>query len=288
MKLLILVIGILIAGYFIWQKIELTKFCVTNYEIKTDKVQNSMKAVLIADLHAHVYGAKNEKLISAVTGLKPDVILIPGDMIVGKYVEDYHISLEFLQEMVKIAPVYFSNGNHESRPTLEERPYSGDFRKYQSEVEALGVHILNNEVQCLELNQNKIMISGLEIPLNCYEKGHKTSLPEGFVTKKIGANQDEVFSILLAHNPAYAQVYQAWGADLTVCGHTHGGLIRIPGIGSVFSPQFEFFPKYDAGHFEKDGKHVVISKGLGTHTFHIRIFDRAEVVLLNIYKNNNV
>ena len=80
----------------------------------------------------------------------------------------------------------------------------------------------------------------------------------------------------------YAKEYADWGADLTLCGHNHGGLIRIPGVGSLISPQFQWFPKYDAGSFEFDGKKVIVSRGLGTHTFHIRIFNRAELVFVVI------
>ena len=74
----------------------------------------------------------------------------------------------------------------------------------------------------------------------------------------------------------------AWGADISVCGHTHGVLVRIPGFGSVISPQLTPFPKYDGGFYQVNGKNICVSKGLGTHTFHIRIFDRAEVVMLKI------
>ena len=95
-----------------------------------------------------------------------------------------------------------------------------------------------------------------------------------------------MFQILLAHNPAYAREYIRWGADVTFCGHNHGGLIRIPGIGSVISPQFTWFPKYDAGDFKQEGNHVIVSRGMGTHTFHIRIFNRAELLSVTLLPEN--
>ena len=90
--------------------------------------------------------------------------------------------------------------------------------------------------------------------------------------------QPELFQILLAHNPAYAPHYASWGADVAFCGHNHGGLIRIPGVGSLVSPQMTLFPQYDAGEFEINGRHVIVSRGLGTHTFHIRVFNRAQLL----------
>ena len=80
----------------------------------------------------------------------------------------------------------------------------------------------------------------------------------------------------------YFDNYAAWGADLTVSGHLHGGIIRIPGIGGVISPQAKLFPKYDAGHFRKDGKDLIVSRGLGTHTVNIRIFNPAELSVIHL------
>ena len=152
------------------------------------------------------------------------------------------------------------------------------------EVRKSGVHILNNASTELTLHGEKFCISGLEIPLECYGKGSYEPLPEHFIQEALGEAKKDAVQILLAHNPMFAKEYADWGADITVCGHTHGGLVRIPGIGSVISPQFELFPKYDAGEFEFDGKKVYVSKGLGTHTFHIRVFDRAEVLMIRINK----
>ena len=107
---------------------------------------------------------------------------------------------------------------------------------------------------------------------------------EHFIRDVLGDAKQDSVQILMAHNPMFAKEYAEWGADVSVCGHTHGGLVRIPGIGSVISPQFELFPKYDAGEFNFGDRKVYVSKGLGTHTFHIRVFDRAEVLMIRINK----
>ena len=86
----------------------------------------------------------------------------------------------------------------------------------------------------------------------------------------------------LAHNPIYFDSYAWWGADLTVSGHLHGGIIRIPGIGGIITPQAKLFPRYDAGQFKKNGKNLVVSRGLGTHTVNIRIFNPAELSVIRL------
>lgn len=272
---------IIIICYIIWQHMELKKFEVTSCQIHSDKIAEPMKLVMISDLHSHVYGKNNEPLFRAVAEQKPDLILIPGDMIVGKKPDSYDTAYEAFAGLVPIAPVYFCNGNHESRPAQKNMPYTAAFLAYEKKVKALGVHILNNKTSHLNVGENKITISGAEVDIGYYAKGKRIPLPEGFLVKKLGMPGED-YHILLAHNPAYSEQYASWGADLTFCGHNHGGLIRIPGLGSVISPQLELFPKYDAGEFVFGKKHVLVGRGLGTHTFHIRIFNRAQLVAVEL------
>lgn len=279
------VIGILlllVVIYIIWQYFELKKFRVTPFEYHTKKIQGSLQLAVLADLHAHVYGKDNDILLESIRELKPDLILIAGDLIVSRYPKTYEISYRFLRELVKIAPVYFSNGNHESRVSRVQVVQTEAFLEYEKKVSRLGVHILNNESEIVQVGEEQICISGLEIPLGCYGKGKYEPLKMEFIEEALGEAENRHLQILLAHNPRFAQDYAWWGADLTFCGHNHGGLVRIPGIGSLISPQYELFPKYDAGEYDIIGKKVYVSKGLGTHTFHIRIFDRAEVLSVKI------
>lgn len=72
------------------------------------------------------------------------------------------------------------------------------------------------------------------------------------------------------------------GADLTVAGHVHGGVMKLPLLGGVISPSFRLFPKYDRGMFEEYGKRMVLSRGLGMHTIPIRIFNPGELVVIHL------
>jgi len=284
MKFLLVIIIFIIICYCIWQKLELGKFEVNTYDIKTKKVSKSKKIALIADLHSHVYGKNNDILIEKLKEMNPDLILIPGDLIVSKKVEKYAVAYELISEISKIAPIYFSNGNHESRLKKKDHPCKKEYLKFEESLFQLGVHILNNESLEQIWDKDEFCIHGLDLDLDYYAKGKTKEMKaldmEGFLGKLEKENQ---YHILLAHNPAYCKQYAMWGADLTVCGHNHGGLIRLPNGRSFISPQFKLFPKYDAGHFIfENNKNVVISRGLGTHTFHIRIFNRAELVQINI------
>ncbi len=133
---------------------------------------------------------------------------------------------------------------------------------------------------------NRVQLSALELELDYYEKGRIVPLEPNYLKERLPDRREDLFRILLAHNPAYAEEYIRWGADVTFCGHNHGGLVRIPGIGSVISPQLTWFPKYDAGRFQVGDRSVIVSRGLGTHTFHVRIFNRAELLAVKFLPEN--
>ncbi len=283
MDVLIGIIGVIVLLYIIWQHQELKKFQIMSYEMSTEKVNDNIKIVVIADLHSFSYGEGNARLLHAVSDANPDLILIPGDLIVTSITAKYDISLQFIKQLCGLGvPIFYSNGNHESRAQLSEFEYRHIYRQYRRYLNQYGVISLNNGSCEITLKGVPIRVSGLELPLYSYDKGKKPYLEEDFIKNQLGSASNDRLQILLAHHPAFAEQYTQWGADITVCGHNHGGLVCVPGIGSIISPQFVPFPKYDAGEFTIDGRKVYISRGLGTHTFHIRICNRAELMVITI------
>lgn len=95
-----------------------------------------------------------------------------------------------------------------------------------------------------------------------------------------------MYTILIAHNPVFFETYANWGAELIVSGHLHGGIIRLPLVGGVLSPQVSFFPKYDKGLFKKGSSVMAVSAGLGKHTIPVRLWNPAELLIINL-KNKN-
>lgn len=280
---LIGIIGVIVPAYIIWQRQELKKFQVTHYKMSSAKVRNPVKIAVISDLHSFSYGEGNGRLLRAIREESPDLAVMPGDLIVTAKTEGYGVALQFVRSLCALGiPVYCCNGNHESRASLPELGCMDAYSQYYKELLQAGVVMLNNRGEELKVNGDRIRISGLELPLYSYEKGKKPFLEEGYVADKLGKADCGCLQVLLAHNPSFARQYAAWGADATFCGHNHGGLICIPGIGSIMSPQFQPFPEFGAGEYTVDGKKIYISRGLGTHTFHIRIFNRAELMMVSI------
>lgn len=267
-------------AYVIWQAWELWHFNRTRYEVCSDKLKEEHRWVVLADLHLWRYGKHNERLLAAIREEKPGAIFVPGDLIVHTKPERFFVAEELMEQLTAIAPVFFSNGNHESR--LEDQEHSNyiAYQRLKTRMLELGVHILNNERELVRVGKDELAVIGLELPLSYYKKGVDTPLAQEELSRFLGEPDDRHYQILLAHTPKYVPEYLAWGADLCLCGHYHGGLVCLPGIGSVISPQFELFPKYSFGRFDRGAQTALISRGMGTHTFHVRIFNRSELLVV--------
>ncbi len=264
---------------------EIVTFKVTHYNIKSEKLNklnHERKIVFLSDLHNNRYGKNNEKLLAAVKEQKPDLIVIGGDMLVGKADISSKVAENFVSRLTEICPVYYANGNHEQRMKVYPETYGTAFEEYKNKLEKNGVVFVENEYVDLNWDDCQVKIYGLEIPVEFYEKFRKQTLPVDVVREQIREPEADCYNILLAHNPTYTNTYLEWSADLILSGHFHGGVVRIPKLGGIITPQWHMFPKYSGELTEKDGKHVVVSKGLGTHTIKVRFSNLAEIVVLHI------
>lgn len=264
----------------IWR--ELHGFCTRRYTVYTEKVKKSVKITFLSDLHGKMYGPHNQKLIQAVSKEKPDAILIGGDMVTRTDAHTDQTALELVQELSKIAPIYMANGNHEQKMKERSAYYKGRYKAYREELEKLGVTMLENCSCQVEIKGEIIEITGLEVPLRCY--GHFSHVPvsKSEIEARIGAPRQMGYQILLAHTPAYIKSYLEWGADMVLCGHLHGGIIRLPLIGGVITPQAELFPRYSGDIYKEGGQCSIVSRGLGTHTINLRYLNQAELVAVTI------
>lgn len=282
--IIVFLIMVIVTGYIVWQKKELKKFMVSEYELVSDKIKKDLYIAVIADLHGFEYGENNKDMLAVLFEKKPDQILIVGDLIVSKFPETYEAAVALLTQLTKIAPVFYVFGNHESRVNSREMKFYPAFANYLREIKKMGVVLLNNAFIDLKPETGNIRLYGLEIGLSYYEKGQAIPMEPDYITSCIGTPQKNRFTLLLAHNPSYCRQYADWGADLILCGHNHGGLIQIPGLGSIISPQLTWFPSYNAGLYQIPHSHAtaIVSRGLGTHTYHIRINNRAELVFIRL------
>ena len=274
---------------------ELHHFRVTHYTIESQKFKGfsrDLNLIFLSDLHNRVYGEKNEPLLQAIRNEKPDLILIGGDMLVGKEDASYDIALDFTSQLPEIAPVLYATGNHEQRMREKPEIYQAAYADYRQQLKDRGVLFLENGSCRIEAGTVLLEISGVELPSASYKKLKKLPIQASDIAEylhkdSVSVTEDSVYRILLAHNPAYMNAYKGWGADLILSGHLHGGVMRLPGIGGVITPQAFLFPKY-SGEMTKEGEQtIIVSRGLGTHTINIRLFNQPEVVSICLKRSEN-
>lgn len=278
--------GAVLAVYMIGEIMrELGRYQVVHYQIEAAAFTEDtpeMKIVFLSDLHNREYGEKNAKLVEDIRRENPDLILCTGDMLVGREGASFENAASFMKQLPEIAPVYYASGNHEQRMKEEPDKYGEVYLEYKKELVDAGVRYLENEHAQIDWNGRTVVLHGLEIPAECYGKIHRHILEEEEITERLGAPEKDAYNVLLAHNPEFAGEYKEWGADLVLSGHLHGGIVRLPVVGGVVSPRFCFFPKYSGDCYKEGEKTVVVSKGLGTHTVNIRLWNPAELIVLHV------
>ena len=286
-KIILIIVAVFIVYCLIEMIRELRDFRVTKYRICSQKlngIKREKKIIFLSDLHNRMYGEENERLLESIRNQHPDLILIGGDMLVRKDGNSYDKTVHFLAKLPGICPVYCANGNHEQK--LKELPdkYEQSYEEYKKALTASGIHMLENASETVKLEDVPVKLSGLEIPLGAYARFGRKELSLKEITDRIGEHGDD-YQILLAHHPGYMKEYLAYGADLILGGHYHGCVVQLPGIGGVISTNFTLFPKYSGGIYPEGEQTAVVSRGLGTHSVPLRLWNWPELIVLELSGN---
>lgn len=240
----------------------------TRYFLNSKNKDLRLRLAVASDLHGMGY----QKVLEILEREKPDLILIPGDLM-----EDYQMAdpndegFAFLRAAVSIAPTYYSLGNHETGAYHQGKPWSKPQKKplpahAKEYIAATGAILLDNE----QVAHKDLWICGLTSGLD-----GKVNCPDLSVIKAL--KESKGFRILLCHHPEYFMPHiQSTDIELTVSGHAHGGQWRLFGRGA-FAPGQGILPKYTSGVLEN---RCVISRGIGNHTVYPRIFNTPEVVMV--------
>ena len=260
---------------------------VTRHDIVSGKIPegfHNKKFVFLSDLHNNSFGKDNDKLFALLEKEAPDFILVGGDMLVSKRENAADVAIPFMEKLASQYPVYCANGNHEARLLWkeEEYPEAGEiYRTYIEHLKKAGICHLCDETATISMGKDQIYVSGLEPEQRSYKKLELEPMTAEEIASKIGTKKND-FHILLAHNPAYFETYAQWGADLTLSGHVHGGIMRLPILGGVIAPSYHLFPKYDAGAFSMGDQKMIVSVGLGSHSIKIRLFNPPKIDVITL------
>lgn len=234
-------------------------------------------AVFLSDLHGKTFGQGNETLVRDVVEADPDAVFIGGDMTVvrKKTVRGTEALNGLLSGIRDRFPVYYAEGNHEHRMADRFR------EEWMAALLRNHVKLLSNETAEIRRGNDSIRIAGVTLPENCFRKFRKAPLGKEWFRETLGGKEE--FTVLLLHSPSYFDEAADYGAELVLSGHYHGGTIRIGGRG-LMTPDFVFFERRVRGLFERKGKKLIVSAGLGTHSINLRVNDPPELVKITLRK----
>ncbi len=262
---------------------DMHRFVTSCYSISSDKIARDIRIVLLADLHDNVFGRHNAALLEAIDAAGPDLVLCAGDMITAHHDPDDQRGEEACALLMTLGfryPTLVINGNHETKIDERRHLYGDMYDTYEASVLSAGAVILRNEK--VVFPALGMAVTGLELPLSHFGHFRLKELTDGDMKDLAGVPDREYFNILIAHHPDYFPQYASWGADLSVAGHLHGGIVRLPLIGGLVSPRYLPFPRYAGGLYHRGESSMIVSRGLGMHTLPLRLFNPCELVIIEL------
>lgn len=221
------------------------------------------RIVQISDLHNAKFGKNNQKLVGRIRECEPDMIVLTGDLVDSNHT-NVDRAVQFVDEIVKICPVYYVTGNHEY--WLEKSEYD----ELMDGLIGAGVVILDDQVVEISRGDAKFRLVGLD----------DKSLADG--TLEALLSDEKELTVVLVHEPQYLVRYASIGVDLVLSGHAHGGQFRLPFVGGIVAPDQGFLPEYTAGEYYMDGTEMIVSRGLGNSVIPARLFNYPEIVCVEL------
>lgn len=262
---LLIVITLLLFCNFQNKHLETTHYTYEAEQLGVDL--DGYRIVQISDLHNAKFGKNNQKLVDRIRECAPDMIVLTGDLVDSNHT-NVDRAVQFVDEIVKICPVYYVTGNHE---------YWLDTYEYEKLMDGLasaGVVILDNQVVEISRGDAKFRLVGLD----------DKSLADG--TLEALLSDEKELTVVLAHEPQYLARYAGTGVDFVLSGHAHGGQFRLPFVGGIVAPDQGFLPEYTAGEYYMNGTEMIVSRGLGNSVIPVRLFNYPEIVCVELVEKH--
>ena len=276
LTLLFLIALLALLGGALWQNIcyNRTHYTAEFYQIHSRKLTQSCRVVFLTDVHLREYGQDNCELVQDVRNLAPDLILLGGDLVTYGEGTNYDNMLSLCSQLSQIAPVCGVLGNHE-----DELYFLDNDRELVDRFTAAGVTILRNQEARYTIHDNVISILGVEgSPADFYNYGASAFMDA------VETQTDYDLRICLAHVPTYfTEHLENYSFELGLAGHTHGGIVRLPKVGPLYSAEEGFLLDYAGGSYAlANSATLIVSRGLGDSSRVPRINNVPELSVIDI------
>jgi uncharacterized protein len=243
---------------------------------------NGLKIVAISDIHGGSRGVTEEKIryvVQKANEQNADLIVLLGDYVSQQYSNRAELKMpmetvaENLKGLQAKCGVYAVLGNHDG--------WYND-GKVKTELERVGITVLENEMKVIEKDGQKFRLLGLKdhLKLNSWYSFDTD------IRNVVAKNEQVGDFIVLEHSPDILEVlsyHKTLGKDfkLMLAGHTHGGQVWFPVLGTPVVPS-SFGQKYSYGHKRENNMDIFITSGVGTSVLPIRFMMPPEIAVLTI------
>ena len=274
--IILIIIILLISSILLYSRFIATKgLKIKEYKVVNTKITDSyhgLKIVHLSDVH---YGSTiNEKelnnIVDEVNKLNPDIVVMTGDLLDERLSYDKDIIIKYLNKIEAKLGKYAVSGNHDI--PLDDYNYI---------VKESGFTNLDNKYELIYSKSNEpIVISG--IGYSNEDIGIKTEQFDKYIFELKADDIKPIYSILLVHEPDTVDSLNLDNYDLILAGHSHGGQVRLPIIGKLYTPQGS--KKYYDEYYKINNTDLYISSGLGTSLYKFRLFNKPSI---NFYRITN-
>jgi len=219
-----------------------------------------MRVVLLSDIHAGAFKKRDwfERVVTETAALHPDLLLLGGDYVVDRAepVNELHVFSTLHAPLGK----FFVLGNHDCM----DRP-----QEIRSAIASFGYEDLTNRSVELESNGRRFELAASDDLWLGNPKSFKRS-------------SAAIPHITLSHEPDILMDMKEGKTDLVLAGHTHGGQVRVPFIGSIWPIPTKLGRLADAGKKIMSGVPCIISNGIGETDGRLRLFSPPEIVVVEV------
>lgn len=261
---LLALIGFTGGSYYYSKEIETSSLHIQKETIQSSKITSTFhnkKIVQFSDTHLGFnFSVKDlEKLVTKINDLSPDIIVFTGDLIddPNQVNEDKGIG-KTLEKLKANDGKFWIYGNHDHGGYGTE--------KVLYIMEQAGFTLLQNSHFILEINNEKLVLAGVD----------DVMLGKPDLQTALQNTNSDSFTILLAHEPDFADETVNYPVDVQLSGHSHGGQIRLPIIGHLYTPLHA--QKYVLGKYQlKNNLKLFVNGGIGTTRVPYRFLCKPEI-----------
>lgn len=230
----------------------------------TGELVGELRVAQVTDFHNIPRPGQVRHIVELVRATDPHVIALTGDLI-NTSNESLEPVAGLLEGLAGIdAPRYFVDGNHEH--------WSREHASLHDLLERHGVTILTDEHTTLTADFGTVAVIGVDD----YFTGN------GDLAEAVEGLRSDGFRLVLTHSPEILPELDRFGVDYAMCGHTHGGQIRLPLIGAIYQPGGQWFPRISKGPYTQGGSTLYIDSGAGVTGPPLRLFNQSQVIVHRI------